>query len=88
MTTFRFHVLKDVLTRTPVKFSETEKRSEIFGINENKKKTMRQYLTKEAYLGVTSAIKYGTKIDRKIADQVAALMKERAMSKGVTHYTH
>jgi glutamine synthetase len=51
-------------------------------------KTMRQYLTKEAYLGVTSAIKYGTKIDRKIADQVAALMKEWAMSKGVTHYTH
>lgn len=88
MTTFRFHVLKDVLTRTPVKFSETEKRSEIFGINVFGEKTMRQYLTKEAYLGVTSAIKYGTKIDRKIADQVAALMKEWAMSKGVTHYTH
>ncbi len=88
MTTFRFHVLKDVLNRTPVKFSETEKRSEIFGINVFGEKTMRQYLTKEAYLGVTSAIKYGTKIDRKIADQVAALMKEWAMSKGVTHYTH
>ena len=88
MTTFRFKVLKDVLNRTPVKFSETEKRSEIFGINVFGEKTMRQYLTKEAYIGVTSAIKYGTKIDRKIADQVAALMKEWAMSKGVTHYTH
>ncbi|MCL4136681.1 UNVERIFIED_CONTAM: hypothetical protein GTU68_030217 [Idotea baltica] len=49
---------------------------------------MRQYLTKEAYQGVMNAIQHGTKIDRKIADQVAASMKDWALSKGVTHYTH
>jgi glutamine synthetase len=49
---------------------------------------MRQYLTKEAFAGVMSAIEHGKKIDRKIADQIAAAMKEWAMSKGVTHYTH
>ena len=35
-----------------------------------------------------NAIDHGTKIDRKIADQVASSMKEWSMSKGVTHYTH
>jgi len=49
---------------------------------------MRQYLTKDAFKGVMSAIYDGTKIDRKIADQVASSMKEWALSKGVTHYTH
>lgn len=88
MTTFRFEVLKETLNRKPVEVSEPEKRSEIFGSNVFSERAMRQYLTKEAYNGVLSAIKVGTKIDRKIADQVASLMKEWAMSKGVTHYTH
>jgi glutamine synthetase len=35
-----------------------------------------------------NAIEHGTKIDRKIADQVAVSMKDWAMSKGATHYTH
>jgi glutamine synthetase len=30
----------------------------------------------------------GTKIDRKIADSIALGMKEWALSKNVTHYTH
>ena len=34
------------------------------------------------------AIQYGTKIDRKMADQVAAAMKDWAISKGATHYSH
>ena len=88
MTTFRFEVLKETLNRKPVEVTETVKRSEMFGCNVFSEKAMRQYLTKEAYNGVLSAIKVGAKIDRKIADQVASLMKEWAMSKGVTHYTH
>ena len=35
-----------------------------------------------------NAIEHGTKIDRKIADKVAVSMKDWAMSKGATHYTH
>jgi len=88
MTTFRFHALKETLNRQPVDFKETGKHSENFGINVFSENTMRQYLTKDAYQGVMSAIKHGTKIDRKIADQVANSMKDWALSKGVTHYTH
>ncbi|CAI8335468.1 MAG: Glutamine synthetase [Polaribacter sejongensis] len=49
---------------------------------------MQQYLTRAAYESVMDAIEHGTKIDRKIADQVAVSMKDWAMSKGATHYTH
>ncbi|MCL4150397.1 UNVERIFIED_CONTAM: hypothetical protein GTU68_019573 [Idotea baltica] len=49
---------------------------------------MQQYLTRSAYESVMNAIEHGTKIDRKVADQVAVSMKDWAMAKGATHYTH
>ncbi len=49
---------------------------------------MRQHMTKDAYQSVMDAVEFGTKIDRKIADQVASAMKDWALSKGATHYTH
>ena len=88
MTTFRFQALKETLNRKPVKFTEPAKHSDSFGINVFSENSMRQYLTKEAYRGVMNAMTKGTKIDRKIADQVASAMKEWAMAKGVSHYTH
>ncbi|MBJ2174730.1 glutamine synthetase III [Aureibaculum sp. A20] len=88
MAVLRFHALKEALDRKPVEVDESIKRSELFGENVFNESTMRQYLTKEAYQGVMSAIQHGTKIDRKIADQVASSMKDWALSKGVTHYTH
>ncbi len=88
MTTFRFQALRETLNRKPIKLEKSVKHSEKFGINVFSEKAMLQYLTKEAYKGVMSAIKHGTKIDRKIADQVAISMKDWALSKGVTHYTH
>ncbi len=88
MSNFRFQALKETLNRKPVEFVETQKQSELFGRNVFNEITMRQYLTKDAFNGVLSAMKLGTKIDRKIADQVASSMKEWALSKGVSHYTH
>ncbi|MEN8186474.1 MAG: glutamine synthetase III [Bacteroidota bacterium] len=88
MTTFRFHALRETLNRRPIGFKESGKHSENFGINVFSENTMRQYLTKEAFQGVMSAMKFGSKIDRKIADQVANSMKDWALSKGATHYTH
>ena len=49
---------------------------------------MIQYLTKDALESVRSAIFSGSKIDRKIADQVAESMKTWAITMGATHYTH
>lgn len=64
------------------------KLSELFCKNVFSEDTMREYLTKEAFQSIMDAIKKGTKISRGIADQVAVAMKDWAMSKGVTHYTH
>ncbi len=88
MSILRFHAVKESLTRKTIKVNEHEKRSELFGKNVFNETTMRQYLTKDAFEGVMNAIKLGTKISRNIADQVAASMKDWALSKGVTHYTH
>ena len=49
---------------------------------------MRQYLTKTALNSVLEAIEKGTKIDRLVADHISTGMKEWAISKGATHYTH
>jgi glutamine synthetase len=88
MTTFRFKALSETLNRKPVKFEEKKKYSEIFGENVFSENSMRQFLTKDAYSSVMNAIKIGSKIDRKIADQVASAMRDWALQKGVTHFTH
>jgi glutamine synthetase len=88
MAKLRFKAMDLVQNRKPIAVEEPHKRSEIFCKNVFNENTMRQYLTKEAYNGVVSAIEHGKKIDRKIADQVSSSMKEWALSKGVTHYTH
>jgi len=88
MSTLRFQALKDASGRKPVKFEEAGKKSDLFGSNVFNDKAMKQYLTSDAYKGVKDAVQYGTKIDRKLADYIAMGMKEWALSKGVTHYTH
>ena len=88
MSTIRFSALQETLNRNPIKVIETEKRSVLFGKNVFNKHAMQQYLTRSAYESVMNAIDKGTKIDRKIADQVAVSMKDWAISKGATHYTH
>ena len=88
MSTFRSRALQETLNRKPVKIPQTKNRSEFFGSHVFNEVSMQQYLTKEAYEGVVNAIKHGSRIDRKIADQVANSMKNWALSKGVTHYTH
>ena len=88
MSRIRFNALQETLHRNPIKVVQNEKRSTLFGQNVFNKYAMQQYLTRAAYESVMNAIEHGTKIDRKIADQVAVSMKDWAMSKGATHYTH
>ncbi len=88
MSTIRFQALKETLGRKPVKVEEIGKKSEIFGTNVFNDKSMRKFLTPDAYKAVQSAVQHGTKIDRKLADYIAMGMKEWALTKGVTHYTH
>jgi glutamine synthetase len=88
MSTLRFQALREAATRKPVKFEEADRKSNIFGANVFNDKAMKQFLTSDAHKGVKDAVQHGTKIDRKLADYIAMGMKEWALSKGVTHYTH
>ena len=88
MSTLRFHAIKKTLDRKPIHIEEKQRRSEIFGNNVFNEATMRQFLTKEAFNSVMAAIQNGTKIDRSVSDHISTGMKEWAISKGATHYTH
>ena len=84
----RFKALEETLKRKPVDFTEPKKYSEVFGSHVFTENSMRQFLTKEAFKRVADAVKYGKKIDRGIADQIATAMKEWALQMGATHFTH
>lgn len=85
----RFNALNDVLKRTAKQVDyPSDKISEFYAVNVFTQEKMREYLPKEAYQSVIASIYEGTRIDRAIANQVASSMKDWALTKGVTHYTH
>ncbi len=88
MSTLRFFALKETYNRIPIPVTESERRSEIFGKNVFNEVAMRQYLTKDSFLSVMQAIEKDTKIERHLADHISTGMKEWAIAKGATHYTH
>lgn len=91
MPTLRFNALSQLPFRDYRKNNAIEipkKLSELFCENVFSEETMRSYLTKEAFTFIQDAIKKGTKTPRLIADQIAVAMKDWAISKGATHYTH
>src|SRR3989339_109276 len=62
--------------------------ADYYGENVFNLKTMRNYLSEEAYKSLSATIKTSGTLDPKIADEVADAMKTWALSKGATHYTH
>jgi glutamine synthetase len=89
MAAIRFKALEEALHRKPVNVEPPSNLvSEYFGKYVFDKKKMQKYLSSEAYEHVMEAIEKGTRIDRKIADQVASGMKAWALENGATHYTH
>ncbi|MGA0303956.1 MAG: glutamine synthetase III, partial [Schleiferiaceae bacterium] len=89
MPTVRFLALEETMGRKPKNFEAPGTRvSDYFGSRVFNRKAMREYMTSEAYKAVIDAMDNGTKINRNIADQVAAGMKAWALNLGATHYTH
>jgi len=88
MSKLRFNALKEVFRREPVEVKIPERLSRLYNQNVFSDETMKEYLTKSAYQYIVAAKEKGEKIPREIADQVASAMKEWAISKGATHYTH
>ena len=61
---------------------------EIFGINVFNDSVMRQRLPKEIYKALHKTIDEGRRLDADVASVVANAMKDWALERGATHYTH
>ena len=88
MSTLRFDALKTSMNRTPVKYDVDINRSSIYGSNVFDIHKMQNFLAKTTYKKLLETINKNHTIERDIADQIAVAMKEWAISKGATHYTH
>ena len=62
--------------------------SRIFGEDVFDEHTMRQRLPKEVFKKLKATMNSGRELDSSIAESVAAAMKDWAVEKGATHYTH
>lgn len=62
--------------------------SEYFGSNTFGARQMRDKLPKDVYSNLVASIRQGKKLDIAVAPTVAQVIKEWAISRGVTHFTH
>lgn len=62
--------------------------SSYFGCNTFNDRVMREKLPKDVYQKLRETIRSGVRLDMDIANTVAHAMKEWAIEKGVTHFTH
>ncbi|MBF8962490.1 glutamine synthetase III [Pontibacter sp. FD36] len=89
MAILRFKALELVSQRKPAEVVlPSSKISEYFGENVFGFSALRATMSTENFKRLCATIDAGDKVDRNLADAVAAAMKTWAMSKGATHYTH
>jgi glutamine synthetase len=88
MQSLRFKALEGLAGVDSTLTTYNGKITEVFGSNVFTGKVVREYLSDEAYKSLMNSIKNGTKLERKMSEQIASGMKAWAMKKGVTHYTH
>ncbi len=62
--------------------------SEFFGVNTFGVRQMRDKLPRETYSKLLDAVRHGKKLDVEIAPRVAQAIKEWAIGRGATHFTH
>jgi len=89
MSKMRFIALNELSTRKPVEVKlPSNKLSDYYSSRVFDRKTMQEYLPKEAYKAVVDAIENSIPITREKADLIANGMRNWAKSFGATHYTH
>ena len=85
----RFQVVEEAFKKRPLEIEAPKERpSEYFGKYVFNREKMYKYLPKDVYEKLIDVIDNGARLDRSIADAVAAGMKQWAQEMGVTHYTH
>ncbi len=73
--------------RSSVDYTQTPL-TEVFGCNVFNRSTMRSLLPKNVYKSLTKALDNGEQLDPSIADVVANAMKDWAIARGASHFTH
>jgi glutamine synthetase len=66
----------------------TQDVAQLFGSNVFNDRTMKERLPKDTYKGLRKTIERGEPLTLEVADVVANTMKDWAIEKGATHYTH
>ena len=85
----RFQVVEEAFKKRAIDVqTPSERPSEYFGKYVFNRQKMYKYLPKDIYDKMIDVMDNGARLDRSIADAVAAGMKQWAMEMGVTHYTH
>ncbi len=85
----RFQVVEEAFKKRALEVkAPAERPSEYFGKYVFTRQKMYKYLPKDIYDKMIDVMDNGARLDRSIADAVAAGMKQWAMEMGVTHYTH
>ena len=74
-------------SHAPLNFSGT-KPTDMFGSNVFNDKVMKERLPGHVYKSLKRTIAFGEKLDASVADVVANAMKDWAIEKGATHFTH
>ena len=90
-STIRLEAVSNIASRaateSTVNFSD-ESPETVFGSNTFSLTEMEKALSPEAFKSIKDTIGEGKKLDESIADDVAEAMKNWAISKGATHFTH
>ena len=85
----RFQVVEEAFKKRAMEVKvPTERPSEYFGKYVFTRQKMYKYLPKDVYDKMIDVMDNGARLDRGIADAVAAGMKQWATEMGATHYTH
>ena len=85
----RFQVVEEAFKKRALDVkAPSERPSEYFGKYVFNREKMYRYLPKNVYDKMIDVMDNGARLDRSIADAVAAGMKQWALEMGVTHYTH
>ncbi len=88
-TSIRQQVLLKIASNGNIPFKRSDKSAASnFGINTFNDDVMREKLPKDTYKKLCDTIKKGKKLDMSIANTVAHAMKEWAIGKNVSHFTH
>ncbi len=66
----------------------TEESNNPFGLNVFSSAVQKERLSKDTYRKLQDVLETGTALDTELADEVAEAMKEWALERGATHYTH